>query len=105
MTAVEEKMLVCDLYLLTVNSSVLYWSEKSWKQLQLTSRGVKSRMREREVKKLLKGSQQQGTAVKTYNVVLSHVHGNLVSRMGDPGFLSPWTAHSLGASHPPLTEV
>lgn len=46
-------------------------------------------MREREVKKLLKGSQQQGTAVKTYNVVLSHVHGNLVSRMGDPGFLSP----------------
>ena len=52
---------------------------------------------------MLKGCQQQGTAVKTYNVVLSHIHGNLVSRMGDPGFLSPWTAHSLGASHPPLT--
>ena len=87
-------MLVCDVYLLTVNSSVLYWSEKSWKQLQLTRRGVKSKMRDRSQKTVLKGSQQQSTAVKTHNVVLSHILGNLVSRMGDPGLLSPRTAHS-----------
>ena len=105
MTAVEGKMLGCDFYLLTMNSSVLYWSEKSLKQLRLTSRGVKSRIRERSQTTVLNMSQQGDTAVKTYNVVLSYINGNLVSRMGDRGFLSPRTAHPLGASLPPLMVV
>lgn len=58
-------MLGCDFYLLTMNSSVLYWSEKSLKQLRLTSRGVKSRIRERSQKTVLDMSQQGDTAVKT----------------------------------------